>query len=102
MDIVLLHVSDCPNVGLARERVAEASKRAGVEVHVEEVLVADASEAEALGFSGSPTILLDGSDPFATGGGSSLACRLYRTADGVEGSPTVEALVAVLSPGPAH
>lgn len=91
----LLYVPDCPNVDLARERLAEAAARAGVDVVLRERLVADAATAAELGMNGSPTILLDGRD---VGGGSepSVSCRLYRTAVGVDGAPSLDELVAAL------
>ena len=44
------------------------------------------------------TILVDGVDPFADTDPAvpSMACRLYRTDEGVQGAPGVEALVRVL------
>jgi hypothetical protein len=40
-------------------------------------IVRTAREAERLGFAGSPTILVDGIDPFADPGASTgLACRI--------------------------
>jgi hypothetical protein len=96
--ITLLHVSDCPNLALARDRVIEAADRAGVGVRVEERLVGGLSDAAELGFTGSPTILVDGVDPFADTDPAvpSMACRLYRTDEGVQGAPGVDALVRVL------
>jgi hypothetical protein len=60
--------------------------------------VATPEEAKAIGFPGSPTILIDGRDPF--GGESApvgFACRLYQTPTGLEGAPSVDELFAVLS-----
>jgi hypothetical protein len=95
--ITLLHVADCPNLSLARDRVIEAAERAGLDVRVEERLVHGLSDAAELGFPGSPTILVDGVDPFAdTDLAPSMACRLYGTDEGVQGAPSVEALVRVL------
>ena len=54
-------------------------------------------EAEAARFRGSPTVLVDGRDPFADPAAPvGLSCRVYRTADGLAGSPTVDQLLAVL------
>lgn len=95
--ITVLHVADCPNLSVARDRVIEAAERAGVGVRVEERLVHGPSDAAELGFTGSPTILVDGVDPFADADlVPSLACRLYGTDEGVQGAPSVEALVRVL------
>ena len=65
---------------------------------IEEILVEDESAAAQLGFAGSPTILIDGDDRFAEGTADpSLACRLYRTPEGLQGSPSVAALSAALT-----
>jgi len=49
--------------------------------------------AERLQFVGSPTVLIDGRDPFAGAEGTfGLACRVYQTPDGLAGSPTLEQL----------
>ncbi len=59
--------------------------------------VETAEDAERLGFIGSPTVLIDGSDPFAAPGSPvGLACRLYVTPEGLAGSPTVDQLAEVL------
>ena len=61
--------------------------------------VTSVEQAEALGFRGSPTILIDGTDPFADPASPlGLACRVYRTACGAQPAPTVEQLPAVLAP----
>ncbi len=97
MRIELLHVADCPNTGLARTRISEALEQSGLEADVEEILVTDAGVAAEARFAGSPTILVDGDDPFAPGDAApALACRLFLTDVGLEGAPTVAALVAAL------
>lgn len=97
MEVTLLHVADCPNLTVARDRLTEAAEQAGVVVRFEEQMVRDHSEAAALGFTGSPTILIAGTDPFATDDTTpSVACRLYGTDDGVQGAPSVADLVKVL------
>ena len=47
---------------------------------------------------GSPTLLVDGRDPFAgSAWGAAMACRQYRDAEGrLSGAPTVAALREVL------
>ncbi len=48
-------------------------------------------------FHGSPTVLVDGQDPFpGDAAPAGLSCRVYRTASGVSGAPTIEQLVEVL------
>ena len=99
MDIEVLYIADCPNVETARAHVAEAIARAGVaDAAVRERVVTSPEEASRHGMSGSPTILIDGRDPFASSSVvPSLACRLYRAGAATAGSPSVEQLLAVLS-----
>lgn len=96
--VTLRYFEGCPNAGLARTRLAEALRRVGLDptaIALEEV--ATPEEADRLGFLGSPTILIDGRDPFAGGDGSGgLACRLYETETGPQGSPTVAQIEAAL------
>ena len=95
--INILYVRDCPNLAAARTRVHEALRDAGLSALVEEVEIVTPEDARRLGMHGSPTILIDGHDPFRMAEEPSLACRLYRSDGGVEGSPTVAELVGILS-----
>jgi hypothetical protein len=66
---------------------------------VEPVLerVETAEEAERLRFIGSPTILVDGRDPFAGAEAAfGLTCRVYQTPEGLAGSPTPDQLRGAL------
>ena len=99
MKISLLYFDDCPNWQIADARLTEALSLVGnPDQIVERVLVTTDEEAQAAHFLGSPTILIDGVDPFAGSAASSfgLTCRVYRTEKGLAGSPTVDELVAVL------
>lgn len=95
MQIDILHVADCPNLTLARSRVRQALDQAGVTAPVRELEVATPEQARQVGMFGSPTILLEGRDPF-DGVEASLACRLYRDGGTVDGAPTVAALIEAL------
>ncbi|MFF0205662.1 hypothetical protein [Streptomyces sp. NPDC005017] len=92
MRITVLTVPGCPHTALVRERLADAL--AGRTARVELVEVDDEREAARLGMSGSPTVLIDGVDPFAVPGApAAVSCRLYRTPDGrAEGAPGAEDL----------
>ncbi|MGQ0618265.1 MAG: thioredoxin family protein [Acidimicrobiia bacterium] len=91
MEIELLYFEDCPNWRVADERLAELA--AEHTLAVRRRLVTTPEEADALGFRGSPTILVDGRDPFAVGDEpTGLSCRIYRTPEGPAGSPTVAQL----------
>jgi hypothetical protein len=86
-----MYVEDCPHWITAHERLLEVAAERGVEV--EHLVVGTPREAEAFGFRGSPTILVEGRDPFARGDEAcGLSCRLYETPDGPAGSPTLEQL----------
>jgi hypothetical protein len=94
----LLYFDECPNWRVADARLREALEMLGSRTEIERVLVATAAEADAWDFHGSPSVLVDGRDPFgAPGAPVGLTCRLYRTPTGVDGSPTVEQLVEVLT-----
>jgi hypothetical protein len=97
LDIDLLYVADCPNHAIARARVQIALDRTQLAAVVRERQVQSSEEAARLGMRGSPTILIDGHDPFAAGADpAALSCRLYRSEPGVTGAPTVEQLVEAL------
>jgi len=99
MDVRLLYFDGCPNWPVAEERLREALTRVGLEGQsIGRVPVDTPDDAERLGFIGSPTILLDGRDPFATGREQpGLACRVFSTRDGLAGAPTLDQLVQALS-----
>ncbi|MEU0722806.1 hypothetical protein [Streptomyces sp. NPDC006140] len=95
--ITVLTVPNCPNAPLIRERIADALE--GRTVPVEWIEVNDADEATRQGMTGSPTLLLDGIDPFANEGAEpSLSCRIYRHLDGtMDGAPAVADLRRALT-----
>ena len=93
MELTLMTVPACPNAAAFEQRLAAAlAGHLDVVVHRREI--ADEREAAQAGMHGSPTLLIDGVDPFAAPGQlPSLSCRLYRDATGrAEGAPSVEAL----------
>lgn len=94
MRLEILQVPSCPNVALLEQRLDQAL--AGLPGLVERVhrVIEDLASAEAVGMTGSPTLLVDGVDPFAEPGLTpSVSCRLYRGEDGqARGAPSVPAL----------
>ena len=98
MDVELLTVPECPNRTIALSRLHEALDRAGIEgVTLVERIIDDPAAAAAAGMHGSPTILIEGRDLFESDSANgSVSCRLYRTAEGTSGAPTVEELVDAL------
>jgi hypothetical protein len=97
--VQLLYFEGCPHRIVAEERLRSALATIGRhDQAVEHVRVESPEDAERLGLIGSPTILVDGRDPFATGTEQpALACRVFTTPDGLAGAPTVGQLVEVLS-----
>ena len=91
----LLYFPECPHWRVADERLSEVARRFGLSVEYR--LVTTAEEADRVAFPGSPTILVDGVDPFAIGDEPvGLSCRIYRTPQGYAGSPTVAQIAAAL------
>jgi hypothetical protein len=96
MRITVLTVADCPNGPVAHERIAAALDGRAAEVELVEV--GEEADAARWGMTGSPTILLDGVDPFAQAGATpSLSCRIYRSAGRMDGAPTVAELRTALT-----
>lgn len=96
MELNVLAVPDCPNLALLLRRLEQALPATGVSVPVE--VITNEADAARLGMHGSPTLLVNGVDPFAAPGtATSVSCRIYRAADGrPSGAPTVEQLKDVL------
>lgn len=99
MRVELFYFDGCPSWRVAEERLIEALRRTcrdHVTVHRRQVRSVE--QAEDLRFTGSPTIHIDGTDPFATGTEQvGLACRVYPTPAGLAGSPTTAQLLEVLA-----
>ncbi len=97
MRIEVLTVPGCPNGPVLTQRLAIVLGDRP-EVHVVRRSVTDPEEAVRRGMHGSPTLLIDGRDPFADPDTPpSLSCRLYRAPDGSQqGAPSVEDLRRVL------
>ncbi|HVM28044.1 MAG TPA: thioredoxin family protein [Mycobacteriales bacterium] len=97
MHIELLYFDGCPSWQQAERNLREAITLVGVDATVSLVHVGTPEDADRLSFRGSPTVLVDGADPFAQPGDPvGLSCRVFRTPDGLRGVPTVGQLVDVL------
>ena len=96
MDVCLLYFEDCPSWKVTDRRlVAIAAEHP--EVRIRRQRVETLEQAERVGFRGSPTVLVDGADAFGSpDSAAGLSCRVYRTADGLAGAPTLEQLHAAL------
>ncbi|MEK2479279.1 hypothetical protein [Streptomyces noursei] len=94
MEIEVLVVPDCPNEKSAAEGLRRALDDIGLgDTAFTTRVITDQAEAEQSGFTGSPTILVDGRDPFAEPGRvAGLTCRAYRTPEGLAGVPGLDEL----------
>lgn len=81
---------------MAEARI-EALQAEGYELVLERQLINTPELAKQYGFRGSPTLLVDGVDPFTDlDAPIGLSCRLYATEHGYAGAPTLDQLRAVL------
>lgn len=94
MDVELLVVPDCPNQGPAEVLLRTALDDIGLRgVPFRTTVITTQEDADQRQFIGSPTILIDGHDPFAAPGiRPALACRVYRSVDGSGGTPALKDL----------
>ncbi|GAA3485154.1 MULTISPECIES: hypothetical protein [Streptomyces] len=94
MEIEILVVPDCPNEIPATEQLRRALDDVGLgDTTFVTRTVTTRAEAERAGFTGSPTVLVNGRDPFAEEGREpGLACRVYRSPQGLSGVPPLEGL----------
>jgi len=92
MDITLQYFDGCPNWKEA-ETHFKTLESEGVDLTITHQLIETPEAAAEAGFRGSPTVLIDGVDPFADPDGPvGLSCRVYRTDDGFAGAPSLEQL----------
>ncbi len=101
MDVVVQYFDGCPHAELAMERVRQALQSAGLaDQKVLLQRVDSPEEAAGAGFHGSPTILVDGVDPFeGESPAVGYACRVYETDAGRQGAPSLAQLVGVFGGG---
>jgi hypothetical protein len=87
MRITLQYFDDCPNWRVAEERLRAALTELGrPHEPIEHQRVESPEDAARVSFGGSPTILMDGVDPFADPAGpAGYACRVY----GGDAAPSV-------------
>ncbi|MBA2951752.1 thioredoxin family protein [Streptomyces himalayensis] len=96
MELVVLAVSGCPNAPAMLQRLEQVLPESAGSVDVR--VISSEEEAARYGMHGSPTLLVNGANPFAAPEATvSVSCRIYRDADGrAAGAPSVEQLAAAL------
>jgi hypothetical protein len=93
LDIEIRYFAECPNWRLVREELLGLIAELGLDAEVRTRSVDTPDEAERLSFRGSPTIVIDGIDPWDEAEAPvGLSCRIYRTERGLSGKPTQEDL----------
>lgn len=101
--VTVRYIDDCPNWQLLTVELGQlAAESDNIVVRTERV--ASDQEARDLEFRGSPTVLIDGVDPFLgkdtptpADDHGALVCRLYRTPEGTAGRPTTAMLRQALA-----
>ncbi len=97
MHLTVLAEPTCPNAPVLEDRLAAVlDDRVGVSVSRQ--VISDESEAARWGMHGSPTLLIDGADPFVEPGQlPSMSCRLCRDDNGqTSGAPSADQLRQVI------
>ena len=97
--VELVYFPGCPHHDATRELVERIADEAGIDANLRLVEVTSDADAERLRFLGSPSVRVNGHD--IEPGADDLdtfvfACRLYRTASGLSGTPPEEWLRTAL------
>jgi len=82
--VELLYTLDCPHWETVRADLHRALAEGAIETPIQLVLVSDHDDAEFLGFVGSPSVRLNGTDvvPLPAGSAVNTGCRVYAQPDG--------------------
>ena len=89
MNIEILYFDDCPNWRSTDALVGQVVKELGLSPAIRHTRVESDEAAQRLSFRGSPTVLINGVDPWINPGAPvGLSCRIYRTDSGFAGSPS--------------
>ncbi len=92
-EITLLYFDGCPSWQPALENLKQAVKIEGISAKVGLIKIEDNEQAQREQFLGSPSIHVNGIDLWPEERNRySLSCRVYKTPDGIKGSPTIEML----------
>lgn len=95
MQVTLQYVDGCPHWQAVDRRLRALAGELGFALDQQRIDTPEAAETHR--FRGSPTIPIDGRDPFASGDEPvGLSCRVYATSDGPAEARTTEQLQAVL------
>jgi proline dehydrogenase len=93
--VELLTTPGCPHASEAEARLRTVADELGVVLRLQRLVIDDIDEAASFGFTGSPTLRVEGRDvaPPGRGAEAALACRLYAREDGPPAPvPAIETL----------
>jgi hypothetical protein len=97
MEVALLYFDGCPNHHNAEAQLRRVLDELAWGGSLVRINVDSIESAEKLRFRGSPTIHINGVDPFADPDAPvGLTCRLYPTGVGYQATPPVDELRAAL------
>ena len=100
MEITLQYFDDCANWQTTDGYLKTLIDEHSLDAKVRYQLIDTPEAAAEQGFRGSPTVLVDGRDPFADRDAPiGLACRIYQTETGPAGSPSLAQLERALHAG---
>jgi hypothetical protein len=100
MEITLQYFDDCANWQTTDGYLKTLIDEHSLDAEVRYQLIDTPEAAAEQGFRGSPTVLVDGRDPFADRDAPvGLACRIYQTETGPAGSPSLAQLERALHAG---
>ena len=91
MTIEILYFDGCPNHEPLGRRIHEIASVDGIDVELHLRCVPDPTAAERERFLGSPTVRVDGEDVepgAAERRDYGMKCRIYRTPEGLRGTPS--------------
>jgi hypothetical protein len=98
MNVEVLHIAGCPGwqeAGARTRRALDALGLTDTVVHYR--IIATSADAQGTRFGGSPTILIDGVDAFASMDRvTELSCRLYPTPEGLREAPTLSQIIEAI------
>jgi hypothetical protein len=95
-EVTLLYFEGCPSWRVVDRRLRALADE--LDFALSRQVVETPEDAERWQFRGSPTVLVDGRDVFATGDEPvGLSCRIYQTPTGPAGAPTEAMLRAALA-----
>lgn len=93
MEISLLYFDGCPNHHSTLMLLDTLLDEAGWTGQIQLIKVVSLEQADQLDFRGSPTVWVDGVDPFLDPEAPvGFSCRIYPTASGYQGTPPEQEL----------